>query len=549
MATYKGYEFPDDATIAEMEAAIAGLETGPSVAEPASDEIDYGSMGPIDLATEAAYSAPGSFAGLAGDLYTAVTNPIDTLDAVTKLGAGALQLMLPDELVDMVGRDQESIDMARNVGKFYADRYGSVEAAKKAIATDPAGVLADLSTIILGGGAAVRTAGSMSKIAPVERAGTAIQSAGGAIEPLSAVAKGATKTVAATAPMAANITAQVLGRTTGVGETPLQEAYKAGREGGTKQEALSKTMSGELDFDAALTEANNVMQKMKDERAAQYQQNMAGINTVPEVIDYGVVQSSIDAARKRVSRTGVTDPDNMAMNVLDKAESLVDRFKQGGFNSPLDADDLKRQLWQLEESIADVSKTKNQTARNALKDVRNAVKAEIELAAPQYHKAMKDFSEASDIIDEISVELKVGDRKKASQALKRLQSAMRNNVYTGYGHRLKNVQRLEEAGGETIMPMLAGQALSESTPRGIPVAGVGTTAGGYTLGGFPGLIAGAGMASPRLMGELAKGAGQAARISEKTTRIPRGLLQAAGQPELINLMQQAELQRQRGLLQ
>lgn len=542
MATYKGYEFPDDATIAEMEAAIAGLEGGPTVAEPAGDELDYGEMSAAQVAKEAIYSAPGSFAGLVGDLYGAVTSPIETLDAITKLGAGALQLALPDELVDMVGRDEESIAMARKVGEFYADRYGSVEGAKKAIATDPAGVVADLSTILMGGGAAVRTAG-------MTKAGTAIQKAGGAIEPISAAVKGTSKAVSAAAPIGAGIATGVLGRTTGVGETPLVEAYRAGREGGKKQEALTESMRGELDFDAALTEANDVLQSMKDARSAQYQKDMAGFNQLPEKIDFTPIEDSIAAARKRVSSTGVVAPDNMAMNMLDKAEDLVARFKAGGFDSPMAADDLKRQLWQLEEVIADVSKTKHETAKTVLGDVRRAVTDEIKSKAPQYHEAMKNYAEASDIIEEIKIDLKIGDKKKASQALKRLQSSMRNNVYTSYGHRLKNVQTLEQAGGERIMPMLAGQALSEATPRGIPIASAGAGAAGYTLGGAPGLFAGASMSSPRLMGELAKATGQAARITEKGTRIPRGLLQAIGQPELINLMQQAELQKQRGLLQ
>ena len=104
-----------------------------------------------EVVTGAVKSFPSSFAGLIQDLVTAVTNPIDTAKSVLDLGAGILQNVLPESVVQTLGEDPQSRQVANQVGQFYVDRYGSLEGAKRAIAEDPAGVLADVSTIFTGG--------------------------------------------------------------------------------------------------------------------------------------------------------------------------------------------------------------------------------------------------------------------------------------------------------------------------------------------------------------------------------------------------------------
>ena len=74
----------------------------------------------------------------------------ETGKAVLDVGAGALQNILPEKLVQAIGEDKPSREIANQVGQFYVNRYGSVEGAKKAIAEDPAGVLADISTSFSG---------------------------------------------------------------------------------------------------------------------------------------------------------------------------------------------------------------------------------------------------------------------------------------------------------------------------------------------------------------------------------------------------------------
>ena len=104
-----------------------------------------------EVATGAGQNFPSSMGNLSQSMYAAGTNPLATAKSVLDVGAGALQNVLPERFVQMVGEDPASREAARQMGKFFADRYGTGEKLRQTIATDPAGVLADLSTVISGG--------------------------------------------------------------------------------------------------------------------------------------------------------------------------------------------------------------------------------------------------------------------------------------------------------------------------------------------------------------------------------------------------------------
>jgi len=143
---------------------------------------------------------------------------------------------------------------------------------------------------------------------------------------------------------------------------------------------------------------------------------------------------------------------------------------------------------------------------------------------------MSDYSEASDLIDEATKALSLGEKATADTALRKLQSVMRNNANTNYGARLASVQALEEAGGRPILPQLAGQALSDWTPRGIQRATAPTAGAGLALtGNIPAALAFAAMSSPRIVGETMHGAGRLAGLSDNmvSPEVIRALRQGA----------------------
>jgi hypothetical protein len=150
---------------------------------------------------------------------------------------------------------------------------------------------------------------------------------------------------------------------------------------------------------------------------------------------------------------------------------------------------------------------------------------------------MKAYSEATDQIKEIEKALSLGKKASVDTAMRKLQSLMRNNVQTNYGQRLNLARQLEEAGGGQLMPALAGQALSELTPRGLQRAtSLPTSLGAFSVGGLPAAIAYGAASSPRLVGGAAYGAGVGARgLLDVQRRLPE-----IDYPTMFNLLYQSQ---------
>ena len=140
----------------------------------------------LDVPVEAVTNVVPSAINLASGIYEAVTSPVQTAKGIVDIGAGALQNVLPQGVVDFVNRFDKNPE-ARNraiaaadaVGGFYKDRYGSEEAFKKTMATDPVGFAADLSTLLSGGATAT------ARVAPA--ASTALATGAKFTNPMNAI--------------------------------------------------------------------------------------------------------------------------------------------------------------------------------------------------------------------------------------------------------------------------------------------------------------------------------------------------------------------------
>jgi len=95
-------------------------------------------------------------------MLTAVTQPRETLEQLGEVLTGAYARFIPQEWLARPDKAQEFIEKANAVGGVYRDRYGSVEALKNTIATDPVGFLGDVST--LAGASAVAAPGRAGRV-------------------------------------------------------------------------------------------------------------------------------------------------------------------------------------------------------------------------------------------------------------------------------------------------------------------------------------------------------------------------------------------------
>ena len=301
---------------------------------------------------------------------------------------------------------------------------------------------------------------------------------------------------------------EMVGATTGAGSEALRGAYAAGKAGGTEAKAFRENLRGNANMMDVLDDAKANLETIRQNRSAQYRQNMGSVTSDKTVLDLDPVNKAVQDSVNRFTFKGqARNP--QVLNALQKVDEEVNAWRQldpAEFHTPEGLDALKQRIGAIREATPFEARD----VRAAVDNVYNSVKRQIEAQAPTYAKTMKDYSEASDLINQISKSLSLNDRATADTAMRKLQSIMRNNVNTNYGARAQLMDELEQQGGRQLRPALSGQALSEVMPRGIQRGVSGLSAlGAGSLGGIPAAAGMAAMSSPRLMGEAAFMAGQA----------------------------------------
>lgn len=484
------------------------------------EEYMLSSMGAGEVATRAVKNLPSSFGGLVSGLAEAVTSPVQTAKSVLDLGAGILQNVLPESVVQTFGEDKASRDVANRVGQFYVDRYGSVEGAKRAIAQDPAGVLADVSTVLTGGSMAAPRAVAQ----PLARAASTI-------DPLAAAARATTATISN---VGKGILAPVVGMQTGAGREAIAQAFEAGRRGGETAEQFRANITGRADPTAVLDIAKQNLEELNLLKQAEYRSGMVDIKKDKSILDFGDIDKGLNTALAKTQYQGKV-VNVKAAEKLDEVSQIVDEWRAANptqFRTPEGLDALKKRVGDVLESIPFEQKT----ARAAVGEVYNAIKSSIQKQAPTYATTMRAYAEASDQIREVERALSLGKGASVDTAMRKLQSLMRDNVNTNYGQRVKLAKQLEKVGGQQFMPGLAGQSLSSLTPRGLQqITGGGLGALFALTGNIPEALTVAATSSPRVMGELTYGAGRGLGVAQNIARQAPAIVN----PQLYNLLYQS----------
>ena len=444
-----------------------------------------------DAASDAVGNIPESAAQFGKDIAQPFLHPIETAKTLADLGKGILEKIIPGEQ----GWDEATADA---VGKFFVDRYGSVEGIKNTLAKDPVGMLADVATVLTGGGAAAaRAPGVAGRIA------NAASKAGRVIDPMNAAVKGAgavgRKVVGPTA-------AAGLGMTTGVGSMPVKEAAKAGYRGGEYGRAFQSQLRGTAPVEEIVTDARNAVAKMRKQRGQQYRQGMAGVAADDAVLGF----DDIDKAVNDVADVGSFKGESIRPKTsaaFDEIRQAVDDWKNldpADYHTAEGLDALKQKLYDIGKGYDPVTQSQ---ARMVADQIYNSVKDTIQNQAPQYADVMRGYGDASTLIDDIDKTLKTGRKANVDQAARALQSVMRNNANTNYGRRVSLAEALADSGAPNLMPKIAGQSMSSPTPRSLAgAASLPTAAAVYAFN--PHLLPALAAQSPRVVGEAAYYAGK-----------------------------------------
>jgi len=477
-----------------------------------------------DVPIEAVKSFGPSTASMIGDIVNAISSPVQTISGVSDLLQSGLSNVIPQSMQDPRAKPaiERGSQASAAIGDFYKQRYGTEEGFKNALAKDPAGVMADLSTVLTGGSMAAakapQVAGALSKTASM-------------VDPLQLAAKGLGKTV----DVAGGLTKQALGLTTGVGGEAIGQAYQAGKVGGDAATSFKENLTGKVEPTAVLDVAKQNVAELGRQRQTAYRANMENIKGDKSILNFDGIDKALTDAQAKVAFKGKIKNEAAAQK-LSEVEAKVNEWKSldpAEYHTPEGLDALKQSIGETLESIPFESAQQ----RMVIGDVYNAVKGEINKQAPTYAKTMKAYSEATDQIKEIEKALSLGKKASVDTAMRKLQSLMRNNVQTNYGQRLNLAKQLEETGGQQLMPALAGQALSELTPRGLQRAtSIPTSLGAFSVGGLPAALAYGAVSSPRLMGGAAYGTGATARgLLNVQNRLPE-----LDYPTMFNLLYQSQ---------
>jgi len=499
---------PEGAKQEEIEAKAKELYR-PKAQPFNKEEIDYENLGWDDVAAKAVFNLAPSTARMVGDIWDAVSNPIDTATTLTQvIGGGVRQALNQIPGVDVSNPENEKKFDA--VVDYFADKYGTTGGFKKALAEDPASILADISAVFTAGGtAAAKTLGTASKVGQIAE-GVATQAA--KLDPLTALA---TTTVKGTQLAGKGIT-KGLAFTAGVGEDAIKQAYKAGKEGGEALDNFTTNLRN-ADTQSAvqiLNDAQENLQALKQKRRDAYNEGMGKVSADKQRLPFDDIDAGLDRIRDRWrTQKGIVKNESVKA-VYDDMIKKVDEFKESGANSLADFDDLKQSLnsmWSKHSNSPE--------AIAAISEMTKTISNQIKKVSPEYAKTMKAYEDASDLLYQIQHSLSLGKKKPAEVSLKKLLSTMRNNVSTNYGQRYSLAEQLQDIGGKNIMSSLAGQELSSVMPKGL--RGV-TTAGGLGVLGMGGMLSAG--AIPTLIASSPRFAGEAALAAGRTARMTRGML-------------------------
>lgn len=290
-----------------------------------------------------------------------------------------------------------------------------------------------------------------------------------------------------------------LGWLTGTGES-INQAFNAGKRG---SKTFLDNISGRAPFCEVVDDAKTALNNLKIAKNTQYAQNMANIGKNVKNADIVPIRQNFNNLQNSFKYKGFSRADNATDAALKKLDNVLTEFE----NTPAAHDVIG--LDALKQRVQDITFPLEQRKANyVVGRVANDIKSEISKQSPEYAKAMRNYTAASDEINELSRSLLGGGRKpNTATALGKMQRAYRNNAQSSYSRGQKLISTLDGE-NNAIQDALAGQALNSWLPRGGLGSSLGSLAGVAAVAHNPSALLAAPLFSPKVMGYMAYGAGR-----------------------------------------
>ena len=388
--------------------------------------------------------------------------------------------------------------LASNVIKGIKDRYGSVEAFKHTLATDPAGAMLDISSVL----------------APFS--GTrAVQSLSEAARPVTqAVGRGIKK--AASVPK--NVISEEVARASRMGKGSIQEAFK-----GTP--GFKKQFFGGSEQEAGLLDdfMNKVNQKV-EERGLNYRKALASIpdhavNISPVLKRKEAVLKDFGVERDPETGSLVFDNSRLlggkGLTSIQKADTMIKKAAGNQENPSVSFQKLitlHHQLGNLVKERSIKAAGQSTPSEALLKQLQSSVD-DILKKNPTYAAMSKKYAEESDLINNLQKSYSLYKKGKMNPQAFLTKIKTVANQPTDFSRDL--VRQLDPTGD--LSAQAAGIMAKPWTRQGLGggLASVGLLSDAILAGHNPALaakvLAGIAATSPRVGGYLALGAGNMAR--------------------------------------
>lgn len=331
----------------------------------------------------------------------------------------------------------------------------------------------------------------------------------------------------------------VLGLTTGVGDNAIREALNIAQKGGATKEAFTNALRGKVGERELVQSIDNavggVIQKRNDEIGKIIENIDAGkqVNIQPikdevdNILNEFQIGRNADGSLDFSRNLSIANEDDMiaVTNLINR----IDNFgTQAGDNTLGSVNRLRMQL-QGTFGKQGIIPNMNNRIRRAARDVIGKESKELDTA-------LRNYSEATQFIEEIQKELSVGGNP--ATAFKKLTSSLKNNQEI----RAQLVRDLDEMTGGVLLANVTGQQLSEALSRGIigsfaaPVVGSTAVAAGISPVFLLGLLT----MSPRLVGETINALGLPLRARNALKKSINDVADAIGRENISGVIQRGE---------
>ena len=434
------------------------------------------------------------------------------------------------------GEETQNAAVARALGQFFIDRYGSLDAFTTTMVEDPFGVASDVAGLALGGiRNAPRAMSAVRNVSPLRAASPA----------LSGVNRGLDAVTGAGRPLHS--------MSTGYDTAAIRRVQEASRAGGDRRANMLDALRGRIDGDRIVTQFTDVFEKMRTARRQEYLDGLAALRMKPgEQININPIRKSVFdqlfkptkdnglGIKYKITKTGrrVLDFSESAIPRSTQARSqsiirdLVDRLdRANGAMDFRELDALKRYVgelrdWDKEAEIADTVVTK----------AYDMIRSDLGRKVDGYADLTKDYEDMSNSLRLLRVNLSAG-APNPETTLTKLTGILKDNNNATIR---KNVLELvEKFGGGSIADQVAGLTMSQNLPKGLfgrgtlwGLGGAGTIAAWganpFTVGlGTLGALS----TSPRAVAELYQFVGASQRqidtitafLDDLNARVPEAL--------------------------